>query len=62
MFLQSCYKLSWLNIEKTRIDSGLEYLPTSLADFRCQGTKLEAEVKLYNNILSVNAIDSLKTW
>jgi hypothetical protein len=46
--LKHSTKLKELNISQTNIDSGLEYLPTSLEKFYCQNTPLKRELKNYN--------------
>lgn len=45
--LKNLTKLSHLNISKTNIDSGLEYLSESLEYFDCQGTELAKQLENY---------------
>jgi len=46
--LKNYSELKKLNLESTKFTSGLEYLPVSLEEFYCSGTKLEAELKPYS--------------
>jgi Leucine-rich repeat (LRR) protein len=43
--LRNLSKLEKLYIYDTKISQGLEYLPASVKDFRCQGTKLAKELE-----------------
>ncbi|CAG8641877.1 17099_t:CDS:2, partial [Racocetra fulgida] len=43
--LRNLQKLEGLYINNTDLSQGLEFLPDSIKDFRCQGTKFEKELK-----------------
>jgi hypothetical protein len=70
--LNSLIKLKSLNINNTDLDSGLEYLPDSVKNFRCSIDKRpEAKVKKIYELLEIFAIDvidalkgkyNLKAW
>jgi len=45
--LQHCKKLGLLDINNTKIDSGLEYLPKSVKEISCNGTKFEEKLRNY---------------
>jgi hypothetical protein len=50
--LKNMDKLRWLDISNTDIDSGLEYLPESVEDFKCSADKRkDAKVKVIEDIL-----------
>ncbi|EXX54862.1 hypothetical protein RirG_230650 [Rhizophagus irregularis DAOM 197198w] len=56
--LKSLNKLESLNINNTDIDSGIEYLPDSVKNFRCSIDKRpEAKVKIIYKQLEIFAID-----
>ncbi|CAB5386182.1 unnamed protein product [Rhizophagus irregularis] len=60
--LKSLNKLESLNINNTDIDSGIEYLPDSVKNFRCSIDKRpEAKVKIIYKQLEIFAIDVIDT-
>lgn len=57
--LQNLIKLRSLFINKTELDSGLEYLPESLERFDCRGTKLAKQLEPY---FGSDTSEKYKSW
>ncbi|CAG8558055.1 5893_t:CDS:1 [Funneliformis mosseae] len=55
-------KLEMLSINNTDIDSGLEYLPTSVKNLRCLADRPNAKVKIINMQLEKFAIDKVDAF
>jgi hypothetical protein len=51
-FLKEMKQLEWCDISNTDIDSGLEYLPKGVENFRClTNYRPDAKVQVFNRLL-----------